>query len=112
MLKGPPDIEAEIRFLSPEEGGRHTPYRSGYRPNHDFGTDGMLNDAHHEYVGIDTVAPGDTVTARLWFLAPDYQAGRLYEGFEFTVQEGARIVGRGRVSKVINKGLERANSRD
>ena len=106
-----PDIEAEINFLSAEEGGRCTPCASGYRPNHDFGIEGQLNDAIHEFIDKSRVAPGETVMARLSFMAPEHQelfAGRLYEGFEFTVQEGARIVGRGRVTRVLKQTLARA----
>ena len=101
----PPDIEAKIRFLSIEEGGRSMPCKSGYRPNHDFGVEGMLNDAVHTFIDKDRVAPGESVVAHLTFLSPEFQFGRLHEGFEFTVQEGARIVGRGRVLKVLNRAL-------
>ncbi len=65
----------------------------------------MLNDARHAYIDKEWIFPGDTVTAHLWFVMPEYQSGRLHEGFEFTVQEGARIVGFGRVTKVVNKDL-------
>ena len=41
----------------------------------------------------------------MWFLAPEYQKGRLSPGFKFTVQEGARIVGHGVVAKVVNEAL-------
>ena len=107
----PPDIEAGIRFLTTEEGGRQTPVRSGYRPNHDFGVEGQLNDAVHQYIDKQWVAPGETVIAHLSFMAPEHHdifGGQLYEGFEFTVQEGARIVGRGRITKVLNEALIRA----
>ena len=97
-----PDIEAEIRFLTAQEGGRSTPCLSGYRPNHDFGLNGMLNDATHQYIGKESVAPGETALAHIWFLVPDYQLGMLYEGFKFTVQEGNRIVGYGFITKVLN----------
>ncbi len=98
----PPDIEAEISFLATELGGRRSPAVSGYRPNHDFGLEGVLNDAAHEYVGCDSVSPGQSAKANIWFLAPQYQEGRLYPGFKFTVQEGSRIVGHGVVTQVIN----------
>jgi elongation factor Tu len=103
----PPDIEAEISFLPTEQGGRRSPAISGYRPNHDFGHDGMLNDAAHEYIGCESVAPGQTAKASVWFLAPEYQEGHLYPGFKFTVQEGSRIVGQGVVTRVINPVLQR-----
>lgn len=103
----PPDIEAEISFLSTEQGGRKAPAASGYRPSHDFGLPGYLNDAAHEYIGCESAVPGETVKARMWFLTPKSQEGRLYPGFRFTVQEGARIVGHGVVRKVFNAALHR-----
>lgn len=107
MIEREPDLEAEIQFLATAEGGRATPCRSGYRPNHNFGIPGILNDAQHEYLGREWVAPGETVMARLWFLAPEYQEGRLHEGFSFTVQEGGKIVGYGRITRVLNTTLQR-----
>ena len=101
----PPDIEADITFLSTEHGGRSDPARSGYRPSHDFGVDGMLNDAQHGYVGIESVAPGQTARAELWLLAPEYQAGRFFPGFKFTVHEGGQLVARGVIVKVVNPAL-------
>lgn len=102
-----PDIEAEIFFLPTEQGGRHSPVLSGYRPNHDFGLAGTFNDAAHEYIGCESVAPGQSAKANIWFLAPECQEGRLYSGFTFTVQEGSRVVGRGVITKVINVSLLR-----
>src|SRR4051794_11380480 len=55
MAIRPPDIEAEIRFISAEKGGRASAAISGYRPSHDFGHGGML-DAAHEYIGCESVA--------------------------------------------------------
>lgn len=104
----PPDIEAEVSFLPTEQGGRHSPAHSGYRPNHDFGIAGTLNDAEHEYIGCETAALGSTVKTNMWFLAPQYQEGRLYPGFKFTVQEGAKIVGNGVVVEVLNEALRMA----
>jgi translation elongation factor EF-Tu-like GTPase len=103
----PPDIEAEISFLPTEQGGRQSPAASGYRPNHDFGLSGTLNDAAHEYIGCESAAPGQTVRANMWFLVPEYQKGRLCTGFAFTVQEGSRVVGNGVVTKVLNAALQR-----
>jgi len=102
------DIEAEIRFLTTDAGGRRTPVMSGYRPNHDFGIPDMMNDAQHEYIDKDRVFPGEPVNARLWFLRPDFQIGRLYIGMPFTVQEGARLVGNGKITRVCNPELQKA----
>jgi hypothetical protein len=85
----PPDLVARIAFRSPGSGGRQAPVASGYRPNHDFGLPGELNDAEHEYPGIEWVQPGETVDALLWLFAPERQAGRLHPGFSFTIQERA-----------------------
>ncbi|WP_299399980.1 hypothetical protein [Pelagibius sp.] len=85
-----PDIEAEVRFLATEEGGKSQPCRSGYRTTHNFGLDGTLTDALHVFPGVKEVLPGETVTTRMSFLAPQYQEGRLYVGFRFTVQEAKR----------------------
>lgn len=103
----PPDLEAEISLLPAEQGGRRTPAVSGYRPSHDFNVPGTLNDALHEYIE-GSLRPGDTGRALLWLLAPEAQAGRLHPGFEFTVQEGARIVGKGKVLRVLNATLQQA----
>lgn len=105
IIVRPPDLVATITFLTTEEGGRSMPAHSGYRPNHDFGLQGTLNDAAHEYVGQETAAPGECVRANLWLLAPELQTGRLYPGFAFTVQEGSRVVGRAVVEQVVNPAL-------
>ncbi len=101
----PPDLIAKIEFLPTEQGGRTLPAHSGYRPNHDFGLEGTLNDAAHEYIDQETAGPGETVRAKLWLLAPELQAGRLRTGFKFTVQEGSRVVGRAVVQVVLNAAL-------
>ncbi len=103
------DIEAEITFLTPEEGGRKTPVFSGYRPQ--FYYDGHDWDAIHDYGDVAQVAPGQTVTALLVFLSPAYHLGRLYPGKQFQIREGQRIVGHGRVTKILNlpQSAQRAN---
>ena len=101
-----PDFEAEIYFLATGEGGRRSPVASGYRPNHDLGLE-ETNDAQHEYVGREWVYPGESVLARLHLFAPHLQAKRLYVSMEFTVREGAKIVGRGRITRVTNPSLDR-----
>ena len=102
-----PDVEAEVSYLSTSDGGRQRPVCSGYRPSHDFRLGGCLSDAQHEYPDREWVYPGQTVRVLLWFLLPKEQVGRLHSGFEFTVQEGARILGQGRVTRVLNSELER-----
>jgi len=97
-----PDIEAEISAVPTDQGGRRHPLFSGYRPNHDFRIEGELNDAMHEYPDNGCIEPGCTGRAFLWLLSPERQSKRLHEGFEFTVKEGSRIVGHGRITRVLN----------
>jgi len=100
MRPKPPDIEAEITFLTPEEGGRKVPAFSGYRPQ--FYYDGHHWDARQDYVGVSEVYPGQTVTTELTFANPQYQLGKLYPGKEFLIREGHIVVGRGKVTKILN----------
>ena len=74
----PPDIEAEISLLTPEQGGRGTPLHSGFTRDHNFGIERNLNMAEHRYLGQDTLDPGETALANMWFLVPAAQEGRLY----------------------------------
>lgn len=102
-----PDIEAEITVKFTSAGGRKLPMLSGYRPNHDFGMEGMLNDAMHEYPEKGSISPGEKGIANLWFLMPECQVGRLFVGMEFTVQEGGRLVGMGKITRIINGALQK-----
>jgi hypothetical protein len=79
---------------------------SGYRPHHDFGVEGMMNDAQHEYPS-GQLAPGETGRAFLTLYFPELLRGRLYEGMAFTVQEGARVVGTGKILRVLDDELRR-----
>ena len=101
------DLEAEISALPTCEGGRQRPFFSGYRANHDFHLPGEINDAQHEYLDGGKLEPGQTGKALLWLLGPERQKGRLYPGFEFTVQEGARLIGRGKITQVLNAELRK-----
>ncbi len=91
-----------------DQGGRRHPFLSGYRPNHDFGLRGELNDATHWYPNSGDLQPGSTGPAQFWLLAPERQVGRLFVGMQFKVQEGARVVGLGVITSVVNPELERA----
>jgi translation elongation factor EF-Tu-like GTPase len=93
------DVEAEITFTPTGEGGRESPVRSGYRPQ--FYYDGHGWDAVHTYEGKEWVYPGQTAKAYLSFLRPQCHVGRLYPGKEFLLREGTRVVGRGRIIKVL-----------
>jgi translation elongation factor EF-Tu-like GTPase len=106
----PPDLIAKVEFLATELGGRTKPAFSGYRPTHDFGLPGTLSDGAHEYIGQNSANPGETVLANIWLLAPEYQAGRLFAGFRFKVQEGSRLVANAVVQEVINATLRKSDA--
>ena len=105
------DIEVEMTFLTPEEGGRRTPAFSGYRPQCYY--DGIDCDAQHTYIGTEQVLPGQTVRAYLAFFAPHLHASRIHPGLEFLIREGSRTVARGRVLQILEleQSAERARSR-
>ena len=93
------DIEAEITFTRTEEGGRESPVSSGYRPQ--FYYDGHDWDAVHTYEDTELVYPGETVKAYICFVSPQCHVGKLYSGKKFLLREGARIVGKGRITKIL-----------
>ena len=107
----PPDIEAEITFVPTEQGGRSKPAFSGYRPQ--FYYDEHDWDADQEYPDVESVLPGQTVRALLRFASPDAHVGRVHPGMEFQVREGARLVARGRVTKILHldESAERVKSK-
>ncbi|HWN96615.1 MAG TPA: elongation factor Tu [Methylomirabilota bacterium] len=109
--KYPPDIEAEITFVPTEQGGRKTLAFSGYRPQ--FYYEGNDWDAIHEYPDVESVHPGQTARTLLRFLSPDSHIGRVHPGMEFQIREGARVVGHGRVTKILhlNESAQRVKSK-
>lgn len=95
----PKDIEAEIYFLTPQEGGRETPVFNGYRPQFYYNENDW--DAQHIYPDVEQVNPGDTVRVYLGFLSPKEHLGKVHVGMEFLIREGARTVGKGVITKII-----------
>jgi elongation factor Tu len=89
-------FEAEIYVLSKEEGGRHTPFFNGYRPQFYFRTTDVTG-AVDLPEGIEMVMPGDNVKITVKLIAPI----AMEDGLRFAVREGGRTVGAGVVSKII-----------
>jgi elongation factor Tu len=89
-------FEAEIYVLSKEEGGRHTPFFNGYRPQFYFRTTDVTG-AVELPSGVEMVMPGDNIKIVVKLIAPI----AMEEGLRFAVREGGRTVGAGVVSKVI-----------
>jgi len=89
-------FEAEVYVLSKDEGGRHTPFFNGYRPQFYFRTTDVTG-ACDLPEGIEMVMPGDNVAMTVSLIAPI----AMEEGLRFAIREGGRTVGAGVVSKII-----------
>ena len=89
-------FEAEVYILSKEEGGRHTPFFQGYRPQFYFRTTDVTGECELPE-GIEMVMPGDNVNINATLIAPI----AMEEGLRFAIREGGRTVGAGVVVKVI-----------
>ena len=89
-------FEAEVYVLSKEEGGRHTPFFSNYRPQFYFRTTDVTG-AVDLPEGVEMVMPGDNVKMTVSLIAPI----AMEEGLRFAIREGGRTVGAGVVSKII-----------
>jgi len=89
-------FEAEVYILSKDEGGRHTPFFTGYRPQFYFRTTDVTGSVDLP-AGVEMVMPGDNVKVVVSLIAPI----AMEEGLRFAVREGGRTVGAGVVSKVI-----------
>jgi elongation factor Tu len=89
-------FEAEVYILSKEEGGRHTPFFKGYRPQFYFRTTDVTG-ACELPEGVEMVMPGDNVQMVATLIAPI----AMEEGLRFAIREGGRTVGAGVVAKVI-----------
>ena len=87
---------AEIYVLSKEEGGRHTPFFNGYRPQFYFRTTDVTGSIELP-AGTEMVMPGDNITITVKLIAPI----AMEEGLRFAIREGGRTVGAGVVAKVI-----------
>jgi elongation factor Tu len=89
-------FEAEIYILSKDEGGRHTPFFKGYRPQFYFRTTDVTG-AVELPEGTEMVMPGDNIQMKVELIAPI----AMEEGLRFAIREGGRTVGAGVVAKVI-----------
>ena len=89
-------FEAEVYVLSKDEGGRHTPFFKGYRPQFYFRTTDVTG-AVELPEGVEMVMPGDNIKMVVTLIAPI----AMEEGLRFAVREGGRTVGAGVVAKII-----------
>ncbi len=91
------EFDAEVYILKKEEGGRHTPFSKGYKPQFYFRTTDVTGEVELP-ADKEMVMPGDTVTFKVTLLAPI----AMEQGLNFAIREGGRTVGAGVVTK-INK---------
>jgi len=89
-------FESQVYVLTKEEGGRHTPFFNGYRPQFYFRTTDVTGVAELP-AGTEMCMPGDHVTMTIKLIAPI----AMEEGLRFAIREGGRTVGSGTVSKII-----------
>jgi len=89
-------FEAEVYILSKDEGGRHTPFFKGYRPQFYFRTTDVTG-AVTLPDGVEMVMPGDNVQMKVELIAPI----AMEEGLRFAIREGGRTVGAGVVAKIF-----------
>jgi elongation factor Tu len=89
-------FKAEVYVLSKDEGGRHTPFFSGYRPQFYFRTTDVTGTVTLPQ-GIEMVMPGDNVSVECKVIAPI----AMEKGQRFAIREGGRTIGAGRISEVI-----------
>jgi elongation factor Tu len=89
-------FECEVYILSKDEGGRHTPFFNGYRPQFYFRTTDVTG-ACELPSGVEMVMPGDNVKMEVTLIAPI----AMEDGLRFAIREGGRTVGAGVVSKII-----------
>ncbi len=90
------EFEAEIYVLTKEEGGRHTPFFKGYKPQFYFRTTDVTGEVFLPE-GAEMVMPGDTVSVKVTLIAPI----AMQEQQRFAIREGGKTVGAGSVTKIV-----------
>jgi elongation factor Tu len=95
-IKPHTQFESEVYILSKEEGGRHTPFFNGYRPQFYFRTTDVTGSVELPK-DVEMVMPGDNVKMDVTLIAPI----AMEEGLRFAIREGGRTVGAGVVSKIV-----------
>ena len=96
-IKGFKKFKGEVYVLSKEEGGRHTPFFNGYRPQFYFRTTDVTGVAKLPE-GMEMVMPGDNVAMEIELIVPV----AMDKGLRFAIREGGRTVGAGTVSEIIS----------
>jgi elongation factor Tu len=90
------EFKAEVYVLSKDEGGRHTPFFTNYRPQFYFRTSDVTGTVALAQ-GVEMVMPGDNVSVTIKLIAPV----AMEKGQRFAIREGGRTIGAGRISEVV-----------
>jgi elongation factor Tu len=91
------NFKCEVYVLSKEEGGRHTPFFNGYRPQFYFRTTDVTGDVKLPE-GVEMVMPGDNVSLEVSLVSPI----AMEKGLRFAIREGGRTVGAGQVTEILD----------
>ncbi len=94
-----PELEAEIYYLTEQQGGRKTAVGNGYRVQ--FYYNGKDWDAPQQFLDKEICNLGETVKVYLQTLSPDFHVGHFFVGQEFETREGAKTVGKGKITKIL-----------
>jgi hypothetical protein len=89
------EFKAEVYILTKEEGGRHTPFFTGYRPQFYFRTTDVTGEADLPF-GVEMVMPGDNINMEVELIAPI----AIDEGLQFAIREGGKTVGAGVITEI------------
>jgi elongation factor Tu len=90
------EFKCEVYVLSKEEGGRHTPFFKGYRPQFYFRTTDVTGDITLPE-GVEMVMPGDNISMSVTLIAPI----AMEKSMRFAIREGGRTVGAGTVTEIV-----------
>jgi elongation factor Tu len=89
-------FQAQAYILTKEEGGRHTPFFNGYRPQFFFRTTDVTGTAQLP-TGVEMVMPGDNVNLEIQLITPI----AMEKGLRFAIREGGRTVGAGTITEIL-----------
>ena len=95
-IKPHTEAEANVYVLSKDEGGRHTPFFTGYKPQFYIGTTDVTGNVQLQE-GVEMVMPGDNTQMKIKLIYPV----ALEKGLRFAIREGGRTVGAGTFSRII-----------
>ena len=102
-----PHFIAKLKYKTSEEGGRKTSANSGYRPQIQFSFTDKQTSGSQIFLDKEKVNPGETVTAEITVLTPQFFENKLEIGMNFQFLEGFTIIGFGSVLDILDKTLEK-----